>query len=124
MPPALRCFILRDIVAGVIKKEGPAMILLREISSDEVEIVPEGHLSREDMNDFQKRLDEALKGGHRVIVLNFERLTNLSSSAIGKILHFKRACDEMGRRLVIRNCGSQMLQLLKMIKFDNMIRIE
>ena len=100
------------------------MIVKREISPDEVEIVPEGHLAREDMNEFQKWLDEALKGGHRVIILNFERLTNLSSSAIGKILHFKKRCDEMGRRLVIRRCSPEMLQLLKMIKFDALIPIE
>jgi anti-anti-sigma factor len=97
---------------------------VRELSADEVEVAPEGHLSREDMSDFQSWLDRAMQSGHRVIVLNLQGVITMSSSAIGKILHFKRACDEMGRRLVIRNCGPQMLQLLKMIKFDNMIRIE
>jgi anti-anti-sigma factor len=97
---------------------------MKEISSEEVEVILEGHLSREDMNEFQVWLDRALQGGHRIIALNFESVNNLSSSAIGKILHFKRVCDEMGRRLVIRRCGAQMLQLLKMIKFDALIQIE
>ncbi len=97
---------------------------VREISAEEVEVMPDGHLSREDMTDFQTWLDRALQSGQRVIVLNLEGVTTMSSSAIGKILHFKKSCDELGRRLVIRNCGSQMLQLLKMIKFDNLIRIE
>jgi hypothetical protein len=30
----------------------------------------------------------------------------------------------MNRRLVIRHCNPQMLQLLKMIKFDALIEIE
>jgi anti-anti-sigma factor len=97
---------------------------IREISAEEVEVIPEGHLSREDMSEFQSWLDRALQTGKQVIVLNLEGVTNISSSAIGKILHFKKACDELGRRLVIRNCGAQMLQLLKMIKFDNLIKIE
>ena len=97
---------------------------VRELSAEEVEVSPEGHLSREDMTDFQSWLDRALQSGQRVIVLNLEGVTTMSSSAIGKILHFKKSCDELGRRLVVRNCGPQMLQLLKMIKFDNLIRIE
>jgi anti-anti-sigma factor len=97
---------------------------VKELSAEEVEVSPEGHLSREDMTDFQTWLDRALQCGQRVIVLNLEGVTTMSSSAIGKILHFKKACDELGRKLVVRNCGPQMLQLLKMIKFDNLIRIE
>lgn len=100
------------------------MIRLHEISSVEVEVVPEGHLAREDMNEFQTWLDKAIQGGHRTIVLNFASVDTLSSSAIGKILHFKRQCDELGRRLVIRQCSAQMLQLLKMIRFDSLIQIE
>ncbi len=112
------------IWGAVAEKERPVMIGKREISADEVEIVPEGNLSRDDMNEFQRHLDEALRGSHRTIVLNFERLASLSSSAIGKILHFKKQCDETGRRLLIRKCSAEMLQLLRMIKFDALITIE
>jgi anti-anti-sigma factor len=105
-------------------REGHETARLKEISPDEVELIPEGNLAREDMTDFQGWLDRALQGGHRTIALNFEDVSTISSSAIGKILHFKKTCDEMGRRLVIRNCGTQMLQLLKMIKFDALIEIE
>ena len=83
------------------KKEDKGHV--RELSSEEVEVKPEGHLSREDMTDFQSWLDRAMQSGQRVIVLNLEGVTTMSSSAIGKILHFKRSCDELGRRLVIRN---------------------
>ena len=97
---------------------------LNELSPDEVELIPEGNLAREDMGEFQVWLDRALQGGYRVIALNFKDVASISSSAIGKILHFKRICDDMGRRLIIRNCGAEMLQLLKMIKFDALIDIE
>jgi anti-anti-sigma factor len=105
-------------------KKVEGMIRVREISSAEVEVVPEGHLAREDMNDFQMWLERAIQGGHRTIALNFASVDTLSSSAIGKILHFKRQCDELGRKLIIRRCSAQMLQLLKMIRFDSLIQIE
>jgi len=94
------------------------------VSPDEVELILQGNLAREDMTEFQVWLDRALQGGQRTIALNFQGVATISSSAIGKILHFKRICDEMGRRLLIRNCGAEMLQLLKMIRFDALIEIE
>ncbi len=106
------------------KPESQNTTRLRALSPDEVELVPAGNLAREDMTEFQSWLDRAMQGGHRTIALNFKEVTSISSLAIGKILHFKKTCDEMGRRLVIRNCGDQMLQLLKMIKFDALIEIE
>ena len=100
------------------------LMQLHEVSPDEVELIPQGNLAREDMSDFQTWLDRALQGGQHTIALNFQGVATISSSAIGKILHFKKVCDELGRRLVIRNCGAEMLQLLKMIKFDALIEIE
>jgi anti-anti-sigma factor len=106
------------------ERKGPCVIQLKVVSSDEVEVVLRGSLSRDDMNEFQAWLDKALQGGHRIIALNFAELTTLSSSAIGKILHFKRTCDERGCKLVVRHCSAEMLLLLKMIKFDSLIQIE
>jgi anti-anti-sigma factor len=103
---------------------GEDVIRLRETSPDEVEVALAGNLSRDDMNEFQTWLDRALQANKRIIALNFEGVNTLSSSAIGKILHFKKLCDEAGRKLVIRRCNAQMLQLLKMIKFESLIQIE
>jgi anti-anti-sigma factor len=104
--------------------ETPTMMSLREISVDEVELVLQNHLAREDMAEFQTWLDKLLLGTHKTIALNFEGVASLSSSAIGKILQFKRSCDENGRKLLIRKCRPQLLQLLRMIKFDTLIQID
>jgi anti-anti-sigma factor len=100
------------------------MFRMREISAEEVELLPEGSLTREDTAEFQAWLERTLQGAHRIIALNFQAVSTVSSSAIGKILHFKKQCDEMGRQLVIRKCNPAMLQLLKMIRFDSLIQIE
>jgi anti-anti-sigma factor len=106
------------------EKEERGLFILKEISRDEVELLPEGGLGNDDMTEFQSWLDQTLKGGHRVIALNLKGVSTVGSSAIGKILHFKQLCDEMGRRLLIRKCNPEMRQLLKMIKFDDLIPIE
>ncbi len=100
------------------------MIQLRETNSGEIEIVPTGHLAREDMDELATRLGEALSRSHGAIALNFQGLKSLSSSAIGKLLHFKAQCDQKGVKLTIRRCSPQMAQLLRMIKFDTLIQME
>jgi len=100
------------------------MIQVRETASGDIEVLPTGHLAREDMDELAARLTEALSRAHGAIALNFEGLKSLSSSAIGKLLHFKARCDQKGIKLTIRRCNPQMMQLLKMIKFDTLIQME
>ncbi len=100
------------------------MIQVRETASGEIEIIPTGHLAREDMEELATRLGEALSRSHGVIAFNFQSLKSLSSSAIGKLLHFKAQCDQKGVKLTIRKCSPQMAQLLRMIKFDTLIQME
>ena len=101
-----------------------AAIEIQETASGEVTIIPRGHLSREDMEELSVRLAEALARAHTAIVLDFHGLTSLSSSAIGKLLHFKAQCDQRGIKLSIRRCSPQMAQLLRMIRFDTLIPME
>ncbi|MGA2765180.1 MAG: STAS domain-containing protein [Spirochaetia bacterium] len=100
------------------------MIQLIESAAGEMEVLPMGHLTREDMDELSARLEEALSRAKGSIVLNFQGLKSLSSSALGKFLHFKARCDQKGIRLSIRHCSPEMLQLLKMIKFDSLIQME
>jgi len=100
------------------------MIQVREGASGEIEVLTTGHLAREDMDELAAALAEALGRARGAIVLNFEGLKSLSSSAIGKLLHFRTQCDQKGIKLTIRKCSPQITQLLKMIKFDTLIQME
>jgi anti-anti-sigma factor len=102
----------------------PELLITPRESPDEVELVISGELTAEDLPALQKAMDEALRSGRGKIALNLEGMDRLGSAAIGKILHFKKRCDEAGRSLVIRRCGPQMLSLLKMVKFDALIPME
>jgi len=100
------------------------VIQVRDTETGEIEVIPTGHLAREDVDELGMRLEEALSRAHGAIVLNFAGLKSLSSSALGKLLHFKARCDLKGIKLSIRHCSAEMQQLLKMIKFDSLIQIE
>lgn len=100
------------------------MITRKELSPRELEIVLEGHLAREDMAEFQRALDDALRGGWTLIAFDLQRLESLDSWAVGKILKFRQRCELAGRRLVIRRCSPRVRELLVMIRFDALIKFE
>ncbi|MCX7029509.1 MAG: STAS domain-containing protein [Spirochaetes bacterium] len=100
------------------------MMRKNELSPREIEIVLEGHLAREDMSEFQRLLDDALRGGYETIALDLQHCESLDSWAVGKILKFRQRCELSGRRLVIRRCSPRIRELLMMIRFDALIRFE
>jgi anti-anti-sigma factor len=101
-----------------------SMMRKNELSPREVEIVLEGHLAREDMGEFQRLLDDALRGGYDLIAFDLQHCESLDSWAVGKILKFRQRCELAGRRLVIRRCNPRVRELLMMIRFDALIRFE
>jgi anti-anti-sigma regulatory factor len=97
---------------------------LRAVSPREVEIVLEGRIATDDMNDFQRLLADALRGVGELIAFDLSGCENLDSWAIGKMLHFRGRCELAGRRLVIRRCNPRIRQQMQMIRFDELIRFE
>jgi anti-anti-sigma factor len=100
------------------------MMRKNELSPREVEIVLEGHLAREDMSEFQRLMDDALRGGYETIAFDLQRCESLDSWAVGKILKFRQHCELLGKHLVIRRCSPRIRELLMMIRFDALIRFE
>jgi len=100
------------------------MMRLKVLSPREAEIALEGHLAREDMSEFQRLLDSALRGGYGTVAFDLERCESLDSWAVGKILKFKQSCELAGRRLVIRRCSPRIRELLVAIRFDALIQFE
>jgi anti-anti-sigma regulatory factor len=100
------------------------MMRMKELSPREAEIVLAGHLAREDMSDFQRLLDEALRGSYTVVAFDLQRCESLDSWAVGKILKFKQSCELAGKRLVIRRCSPRIRELLVAIRFDALIQFE
>jgi anti-anti-sigma regulatory factor len=100
------------------------MLRKNELSARELEIVLEGRVAGEDMNQFQRLLDDALRGSWTLIAFDLGACENLDSWAVGKIMKFRQACELAGRKLVIRRCSPRVRELLVMLRIDTLIRIE
>lgn len=95
-----------------------------ERAPDELRIVVTPEIVRGDLKTFQQLLDDGLRGSERLIVLDLSRTDTLGSAMIGKILRYKRECEQVGKRLLIRHCTAEMLELVRMIRLDTLIEIQ
>ncbi len=100
------------------------MSSMSDHAPDEYEIVVTPEIVRGDLNTFQQLLDRGLNGAERRIVLDLSRADTLRSAMIGKILRYKRECEQVGKRLIIRHCSAEMLELVRMIRLDTLIEIQ
>ncbi len=100
------------------------MSTTQEPRSDEFEIAVTPEIVRGDLKVFQSLLDQGLGRTERRIVLNLSRADTLGSAMIGKILRYKRECEQAGKRLLIRHCSTEMLELVRMIRLDTLIEIQ
>ena len=91
---------------------------------EEYEILVTPEIVRGDVNQFQQLLDRGLRSMERLIVLDLSQADTLGSAMIGKILRYKRECEQVGKRLVIRHCSREMLELVRMIRLDTLIEIQ
>ena len=96
------------------RKDGDSMIIVDENRID----VSNSHLLREKL---QMLYDE----GSKVIVLDFNSVTSIDSSGLGKLLIFQKKLKERGGELKIINITSEYIRkMFKMIHLNKVINIE
>ena len=96
----------------------------RNVSTDEAVLVVGGSLSGDATAEFQRQIEELAAGPCKTITLNLSGTATINSSALGKILLFRKKLGEQDRTLRIRGCSDLLLNTFKMIKFDTLISIE
>jgi anti-anti-sigma factor len=96
----------------------------KAVSKDEVVLVVSDSLSGESTNEFHQHIEELAAGSCTVITLDLSRTTTINSSALGKILLFKKRLAEQERTLQIRGCSESLFKTFQMIKFDTLISIK
>jgi anti-anti-sigma factor len=95
----------------------------KEASREEIILSVEGPLSGEATAEFQTRMEELAAGRHLTITLNFLQTPSINSSALGKILLFRKKLAEGGRTLQIVGCSDALFKTFQMIKFDKLVTI-
>jgi anti-anti-sigma factor len=94
------------------------------ISKDEVVLEVSGSLSGETTNEFHQHIEELAAGDSVKITLDLTNTTAINSSALGKILLFRKRLAEQERTLQIRGCSESLFKTFQMIKFDTLISIK
>ncbi len=99
------------------------MFQQKETSREEIVLSVQGPLSGEATNEFQTRMEELAAGRHLTISLDFSQTPSINSSALGKILLFRKKLAEGGRTLQIVGCSDPLFKTFQMIKFDKLVTI-
>ncbi len=100
------------------------MFMRKVLSKDESLLEIQGVLSGETVADFQQHMEDLVAEGRARIILNLSGVLSISSSSIGKILHFHKMLAEQGRALEIRGCSSTLYQTFQMVKFDTLVKVQ
>ena len=96
----------------------------KNVSRDEVMLVVAGSLSGERTTEFHRHMEDLVAVGSRVITLNLAKTESINSSALGKILLFRKKLSEQDRILQIKGCSESLYKTFQMIKFDTLISIQ
>jgi anti-anti-sigma factor len=99
------------------------MFQRKVVSKDEVVLEVSGQLSGEATAEFQKNLEIVYAEGLPTVTLDLSRTLTINSSALGKILLFRKKLSEGGRVLQIKGCSDALYKTFQMIKFDTLIPI-
>jgi anti-anti-sigma factor len=95
----------------------------KELSKDEVLLTVVGSLTGENINEFHRLVEELATESYSTITLDLSGTTSISSSALGKILLFRKKLAEARRTFQIRGCSDTLFKTFQMIKFDSLISI-
>jgi anti-anti-sigma factor len=100
------------------------MFQVKQVSREEVVLEITGSLSGEATGEFHRQIDELASGKSSKITLDLSKTATINSSALGKILLFRKKLAEQERTLQIRGCSDSLFKTFQMIKFDTLISIK
>ncbi len=99
------------------------MFTEKETSREEIVLSVQGPLSGEATAEFQSRMEALTAGHYLTVTLDFSQTPSINSSALGKILLFRKKLAEGGRTLQIVGCSDALFKTFQMIKFDKLVTI-
>jgi anti-anti-sigma factor len=96
----------------------------KDLSKEEVLLSVIGSLNGETTNEFHRQVEELAGASYSTISLDLSRTDSINSSALGKILLFRKKLAETQRTLQIKGCSESLFKTFQMIKFDTLISIK
>lgn len=96
----------------------------KDLPKNEVVLSIVGPLAGEAIGEFHRQVEELVAASYGTIFLDLSRTDSINSSALGKILLFRKKLAENRRTLQIKGCSETLYKTFRMIKFDTLITIE
>jgi len=100
------------------------MFQRKDLSKNEVVLSVEGPLAGEATSEFHRQVEDLVSASYSTIILDLSRTESINSSALGKILLFRKKLAEDRRIIKIKGCSETLYKTFMMIKFDALIPIE
>ena len=95
--------------------------IIQESISRGVKFILSGRINSANALELENKLDEALKQGHKDIVLNMLRVDHLSSAGIKAILKAYKDAKNAGGRLGIEGPSENVRNVLGMTALDTLM---
>ena len=95
--------------------------IVRESISTGVKFIISGRINSTNAQELEDKLKEALKEGHRHIVLNMLRVDHLSSAGIKAILKAYKDAQSAGGKLGIEGPSENVRNVLGMTALDTLL---
>jgi len=100
------------------------MFQRKDLSKTEVVLSVEGPLAGEATAEFHRQVEDLVAASYSTIILDLSKTESINSSALGKILLFRKKLAEDRRIIKIKGCSEALFRTFKMIKFDTLIPID
>ena len=99
------------------------MTITTERNDAELKVVVDGAIDTSTAPDFEKVLRENLPGVESLI-LDFEKVGYVSSAGLRVLLGAAKTLEEAGGSLVVKNVGENVMDVLRVTGFDEVLTIE
>ncbi len=99
------------------------MFRLETAPNGEAILVVGGPLSGDAVSEFQRKMDELCASRFITVTLDLSQTPTVDSTALGKILFFRKRLVDQGKKLQINGCSEALFMLFQIIKFDKLIPI-
>lgn len=98
---------------------------LNIISDEEVIVKPSGSIDFSNAQKLKKDLLDVFESGYKEVRLNFEKVSRIDSSGLGKLLLFHKRLREKNGKLIIENVKSNYVKnMFDVINLHKVIEIK
>jgi anti-anti-sigma factor len=98
-------------------------VIRRELNAQEIGLEVRANLTSETVGEFRTALYAELEKPERYILLDMENVRSINSAALGAMLLFQKKASDKGKCLRIIKCSTELRQLLRAIRFDQIIEM-